>query len=61
MPSTRFSARVQVAARAEVLLDSSLCLYVDLLKRYKLLMKITIGLGLLAAVLLISVVYLLTR
>jgi hypothetical protein len=42
-------------------LESALCHYVALLKRYRLLVKIAIGLGLLSAVLLISLVYLLTR
>ena len=42
-------------------LEALLRLYVDLLKRYKLLVKLTVGLGLVSAALLIAVVYLLVR
>jgi hypothetical protein len=42
-------------------LNALLRLYVDLLKRFKLLVKITIGLGLLSAALLLAVIYLLVR
>jgi hypothetical protein len=48
-------------ATTEESLEAALCLYVHLLKRYRLLVKIAIGLGLLSVVLLIFVVYLLTR
>jgi hypothetical protein len=42
-------------------LNSLLGLFVDLLKRYKLLVKFTVGLGLVSAALLIAVIYLLVR
>jgi hypothetical protein len=42
-------------------LNALLRLYIDLLKRYKLLVKITFGLGLASAALLFAVIYLLVR
>jgi len=42
-------------------LNALLRLYVDLLKRYRLLLKFTIGLGLVLAALLFAVIYLLVR
>jgi hypothetical protein len=42
-------------------LNALLRLYVDLLKRYKLLVRISIGLGLVSAALLVAVIYLLLR
>jgi hypothetical protein len=42
-------------------LNALLRLYIDLLKRYKLLVKITVGLGLLSAALLFAAIYLLAR
>jgi hypothetical protein len=42
-------------------LDAALCLYVEVLKRNKRLVKVAIGLGLLAAALLLAVIYLLAR
>jgi hypothetical protein len=48
-------------ASAEDSLNALLRLYVDLLKRYRLLVRITLGLGLLSAGLLFAVIYLLVR